>query len=82
MVANIEVVEVKGGLGKVAYHERNVKIVSPKDCPEEGLPNLDDHTVYASTVDTFTSEVGKRFVPHEADSGSDPSPSDFHASSQ
>jgi len=82
MIANIEVVEVNGGLGKVVYNERNVKVVSPKDCPEEGLPNLDDQTVYAATVDTFTSEIGKRFVPHEADAGSNPSPSDYQSNAQ
>jgi hypothetical protein len=74
MIATIQVIEVKDGSAKVVYSERGVSIVSPKNCPEEGLPNLDDDSVYAATLDTFTGEVGKRFVPHEADAGVNPAP--------
>jgi hypothetical protein len=76
MIATVQVIEVKDGEAKVAYSERGVNVVSPKNCPAEGLPNLDDDAVYAATLDQFTGEVGKRFVPHEADADVDPQPGD------
>jgi hypothetical protein len=77
MVANVEVIEVSDGKAKVAFAERGISVVSPKNCPVEGLPDLNDTAVYAATLDSFTSELGKRFVPHESDAGADPSPSDM-----
>ena len=58
-----------------------ISVVSPKNCPVEGLPDLSDNAVYASTLDTFTSELGKRFVPHENDSSSSPSMTSFRCDS-
>jgi hypothetical protein len=77
MVANVEVIEVNDGKAKIAYTERGISVVSPKNCPVEGLPDLNDTAVYAATLDSFTGELGKRFVPHEIDAGPDPSPSDM-----
>jgi hypothetical protein len=77
MVANVEVVEVDKGKAKIAYTERGISVVSPKNCPIEGLPDLNDTAVYTATLDSFTGELGKRFVPHESDAGADPSPSDM-----
>lgn len=82
IVANVEVVEVANGKGTVAYSERDLNVVAPKDCPSEGLPNLDENAVYAATVDSFTSELGKRFVPHESDADANPSPSDVEKMQQ
>jgi hypothetical protein len=67
ITATVEVVEVNQGHSKVAYTERDVNVVSPKDCPPEGLPDLDDGAVYEGTLEAFTSAVGARFVPHEQD---------------
>ncbi|HUB26974.1 MAG TPA: hypothetical protein VL992_16225 [Tepidisphaeraceae bacterium] len=67
MTATVEVVEVANGVGKVAFSERGVTVVSPDNCPPEGLPNLDDGAVYQGTMEAFTSAVGERFVPHEVD---------------
>jgi hypothetical protein len=67
MSATIKVVEVKDGVGKVAYSERGVNVISPKDCPVEGLPNLDDQTIYQGTVDSFTTAAAQRFMPHDED---------------
>jgi hypothetical protein len=77
MVANVEVIEVADGKAKVAFTERGISVVSPKNCPVEGMPDLNDTAVYASTLDSFTGELGKRFVPHESDAAADPSPSDM-----
>jgi hypothetical protein len=67
MTGTLSVVEVNGPKGKVAYSERGVNVVAPRHCPPEGLPNLDDAVVYKATVDSFTSEVAKRFAQHDAD---------------
>lgn len=67
ITATIQVVEVDHGHAKVAYTERNVNVVSPKNCPPEGLPDLDDGEVYQGTLEAFTSAVGQRFVVHEVD---------------
>jgi hypothetical protein len=67
MSATVEVVEVANGHGKVAYTERNVGVISPRNCPPEGLPNLADGAVYQGTIEAFTSAVDERFVPHEVD---------------
>ena len=67
LTAKLEVIEVNNGHGKVAYTERDVNVVSPENCPPEGLPNLDDGAIYQGTVEAFTSAVGERFVAHEVD---------------
>jgi hypothetical protein len=67
MTATLSVIEVANGAGKIGYSERGVNVVAPKHCPPEGLPNLDDAVVYKATVDSFTSEVAKRFAQHDAD---------------
>jgi hypothetical protein len=74
MTATLKVVEITGTKAKVAYAERGVNAVAPRNCPPEGLPNLDEDAVYKGTVDAFTSEIGKRFVPHEADVDAWPPP--------
>jgi hypothetical protein len=65
--ASIEVLEVTPEAAKVVYTEHGVSVVTPKKCPPEGEPGLSDDVVYRQTVDDFTTEVYKRFVPHEAD---------------
>jgi hypothetical protein len=67
MTATIEVAEVDDGVGKIAFSERGITVVSPDKCPPEGLPNLDDGAVYQGTMEAFTAAVGERFVPHEVD---------------
>ncbi|MGA2230016.1 MAG: hypothetical protein ABSH22_03740 [Tepidisphaeraceae bacterium] len=67
MTATLTVVAVDKGKGKVAYSERDVSALYPKNCPPEGLPDLEDAVVYRSTVDAFTTEIAKRFIPHDVD---------------
>ena len=61
-------IEITGNKGKVAFAERGIAVVAPKGCPPEGVPNQDDAVIYRATVDSFTSEVAKRFIPHPAES--------------
>jgi hypothetical protein len=74
MAATLKIVEVEHGKAKIAYTERNIRVVAPRNCPAEGLPNLDDATIYTGVLDYFTSAAAERFVPHEADVDDDSPP--------
>jgi uncharacterized protein YbaA (DUF1428 family) len=67
MSGTLTVVAVDKGKGKVAYSQRDVSVLYPKNCPPEGLPDLEDAVVYRETLDTFTTEVAKAFIPHDVD---------------
>ena len=65
--ATLKVVEVPhgGGEGEVAYEESSIAAVFPPDAREEGSPDGNDFTIYRGTVDALTTEIAKRFVPHQ-----------------
>ena len=65
MVATLRVVEVTGGVAKVAYEENGIRCVFPHKVPDEGLPRGNDYQFYVGTVNEFTNELLKRFVPVE-----------------
>jgi hypothetical protein len=61
---NVEVVEIKDGKAKLAYHEDNIEVIFPKDSPKEGIPNGDDYKIYQGTLDVFSTEIVNRFYDH------------------
>jgi len=64
--ATVKVVEVSGdGRAKVAYEESGIASVFPPGAREEGTPDGNDFAIYRGTVDQLTSEIAKRFVPHQ-----------------
>jgi hypothetical protein len=67
-VADVKVVEVNNGRARTAYDNDSVSAVYPPNSPPEGLPNLDDDTVFRKTVDALTTELGKLFITHPDDS--------------
>jgi hypothetical protein len=67
-VADVKVIEVTGARTKTGYEDDGVSAVYPPNSPPEGLPNLDDETVYRHTVDALTTELGKLFITHPDDS--------------
>jgi len=64
---DLKVVEMKDGSAKVAFSENEISVVYPKDSPKDGLPIGTDSTNTQGTVDAFTTEVAKRFYPHDED---------------
>ncbi len=67
LTGSVSVVEVSNGKGRTAFTDDTLKIQFPRISPDEGLPNLGDFAVYHGTLDGFTTEVVKRFVPHGDD---------------
>jgi hypothetical protein len=65
--ASVKVVEVPpdGGEGTIAFEESSITAVFPPNAREEGTPNGNDFVIYRGTVDALTSEIAKRFVPHQ-----------------
>jgi hypothetical protein len=66
--ATVKVVEVPpGGEGEatIAYEESGIAAVFPPNAREEGSPDGNDFTIYRGTVDALTTEIAKRFVPHQ-----------------
>jgi hypothetical protein len=65
--ASVKVVEIPpgGGEGKVAYEESSITAVFPPGAREEGTPDGNDFQIYRGTVDALTTEIAKRFVPHQ-----------------
>jgi len=64
---SLKVIEMKDGKATVAYTENNIDVIYPKDSPKDGLPIGTDNTITQGTVDTFTTELAKRFYPHDED---------------
>jgi hypothetical protein len=65
--ATMKVVEVPddGGPAKVVYEESAITTVFPPNAREEGVPDGNDFAFYRGTVDALTTELAKRFVPHQ-----------------
>lgn len=65
--ATLKVIEIPEGAtkGTVAYDEGQIAAVFPPHAREEGRPDGNDFTYYRGTVDALTTELAKRFVPHE-----------------
>jgi hypothetical protein len=66
-VANVKVVEVDGKKAKSVYENDNVSGIYPPNSPPEGLPGLDDETVYHKSIDALTTELAKLFITHPPD---------------
>ena|SRR5688572_1651983 len=60
----LRVVEVKDGVGKVAYEENGIAVTYPDKVPAEGIPNAGDRKIYIGTVDTLSSLLVRKFVPY------------------
>jgi hypothetical protein len=71
MSATLEVIEVANGKGKVVYTEHGIENIFPEKCPVEGMPDQNDDTVYHNTIDGFTTEIVKRFIPYQAEDDDD-----------
>ncbi|MDP9174022.1 MAG: hypothetical protein M3O30_09175 [Planctomycetota bacterium] len=65
--ADLQAIEVTNGQSKVAFQENDISAVYPDKSPVEGVTGLEDDDVYHHTVDSFTSELAKRFITHEQD---------------
>ncbi len=52
---------------RVAFHEEDISVVDNKEDPKDGVPIGTESTVTQKTVDVFTTEVAKRFYPHDED---------------
>jgi hypothetical protein len=65
MTCNMQVIEVTDGVGKVAFKEENIKAVYPEKVAEDGTPNGDDIHFYMGTIDTMSTQIGWRLIPHE-----------------
>jgi len=66
-VANVKVVEVADGKAKSVYENDNISGVYPPNSPPEGMPGLDDETVYHKSIDALTTELAKLFITHPSD---------------
>jgi hypothetical protein len=64
---DLKVLEMKDGKAKIAFAENDISVLYPKDSPKDGLPIGNDYTNSQGTVDLFTTEVAKRFYPHDED---------------
>ncbi len=67
MTFTIKVIEISGGVARIAYTENNVRAVFPKGVREEGLPDLRDYDMYAGTVMQAAMEIANRFSTHEVE---------------
>ncbi|HEX4055596.1 MAG TPA: hypothetical protein VHX86_15130 [Tepidisphaeraceae bacterium] len=65
--ANVKVIEVTNHKAKATYENDEISCAYPPNSPPEGLPNLDEQTVYHKSVDAMTTEVAKLFMSYEAD---------------
>jgi hypothetical protein len=52
---------------KVAYHEEDIQVVDNKQDPKDGTPIGTESTVTQKTIAAFTTDVAKRFYPHDED---------------
>jgi hypothetical protein len=71
MKAKVQVVEIKNGKATVAFTSDTIEVVDPPGTPAEGTTISDQDKLYSQTVDDFTTEAAKLFVPHPAED-SDP----------
>jgi hypothetical protein len=60
----VRVIEVKDGVGKVAYEENGIAVTFPEKAPAEGIPNATDRKIYIGTVDALSTALAKKFVPY------------------
>jgi len=67
MKGSIKVIEMKDGKAKLAFHEEDISVLYPKDSPNDGLPIGTEAKIAEGTIDAFTTEVAKRFYPHDED---------------
>jgi hypothetical protein len=73
-VANVKVVAVTDGKSKTVYENDNITGVYPPNSPPEGMPGLEDETVYHKSIDALTTELAKLFIPHPPESNGDTDP--------
>ena len=71
-LANVKVVEVANGKARSVYENDNIRGVYPPNSPPEGMPGLDDDTVYHKSVDALTTELAKLFITHPEDTETHP----------
>jgi hypothetical protein len=65
IMATIKVVEVNDGVGTVAFEENSVQAKFPPNVPDEGYPKGNDYQFYLGTINAFSDEAIKRFVPYQ-----------------
>ena len=68
MDCTLKIVEVKDGLGKIAYEEDGIRVQFPEKAPKEGLLAADDRKIYAGSLDSMTTAITKRLLQHADDS--------------
>jgi len=64
LVGNLKVIEIQNGKSKIAFQEDNIKVVFPKESPEQGMPGLGDNQIYEKTLEYFSTQVVNRFLTH------------------
>jgi len=65
IMATIRVVEVTNGVGETKFEENSVQAIYPPNVPDEGYPKGSDYQFYLGTINIFSDEAMKRFVPHQ-----------------
>lgn len=65
-LATLRVIEVNGGVAKVAYEEPNIRAIYPPRSPPDGVLNADDATIYRGTIAALAEQIANRFVRHES----------------
>jgi hypothetical protein len=66
ITANLKVIEVVDGKGKIAFQKDKVHILFPEKGNAEGLPGMSDLSIYEKTIQAFSTEVVNQFVPYTA----------------
>jgi hypothetical protein len=67
ITGSVSVIEVTNGKGHAVPVDEKIRVTYPRTSPDEGLPNIGDYPIYTGTLDGFTDEVCKRFLPHADD---------------
>jgi len=65
IMATVKVVEVTNGVGTQVFEENSIQAKYPPNVPDEGYPKGDDYQYYLGTINAFSDEAMKRFVPHQ-----------------
>jgi hypothetical protein len=71
---SVSVIEVNSGKGHTVPVDETLHITYPRTSPDEGLPNIGDFPIYSGTLEGFTTEIAKLFLPHADDPDADYGP--------
>jgi hypothetical protein len=67
--ANVKILEIADGKATAGYDVDGLRVVYPKNSPEEGAMEGQDVQIYAGTLDAFSSELCLKLLRHQVDVG-------------